>query len=132
MDMTLKRYAWRPNGVFSNLLLNDDSQFCVTLEHAYLGEDGGVTAKIPSGTYTCKRSMHELHGMTEPFETFQIMDVPGHDNILFHWGNFNKDSEGCVLLGRKDMIDMITDSRAMFSSFMKLHEGEDSFALTVI
>jgi hypothetical protein len=74
--------------------------------------------------------------MTEPFDTFEITDVPLHNNILFHPGNYNDDSEGCVLLGKAYGMKlnggkMIVNSRNAFDHFMYLQEGVDSFVLIV-
>lgn len=77
-----------------------------------------------------------MHGMTEDFETFEITGVPGHSNLLFHWGNFNQDSEGCILLGERTAEEgngeMITNSRAAFARFMGIQAGIGSFDLIVV
>ncbi len=138
MNMTLERTDFEADGILGILL--DDKDFFVahTLEHAYGtgAGDGSYTPKVPVGTYTCKRSPHRLHGMSVTFETFQLMDVPNHSNILLHWGNFNKDSDGCILLGQEVTTGpkgehMITNSRATFVKFMDLQDGVDTFTLTV-
>lgn len=85
--------------------------------------------------------MHRLHGMTEDFETFEVLGVPDFQGnpvtgLLFHWGNWNKDSEGCILTGEAETSSaqgmMVTASRDKFAAFMQLHEGEDTFQLTVL
>lgn len=117
-------------GIFGELLDEAGNLIAVTLEHAYL-VGGEWTAKIPPDTYVCGRGLHKLHGMTNFFETFQILEVPNCTNILFHWGNYNKDSEGCVLLGSARSVDMITHSRATWTVFMQMLEGERTFTLEV-
>lgn len=108
---------------------------CWTLDHAYpVGIGNDPEPKLYDGVFTCVRGPHRLHGMTEDFETFEITGVKGHTDILFHWGNWNKNSDGCVLTGRaliKGDPWMVTDSRDTFAEFMKLQEGVDSFQLTV-
>src|SRR5689334_19296677 len=103
MDLILVRKKIGADGVFGELLnaRNDESLF-VTLEHAYPSEDG-FWAKIPKGEYLCKRGVHQLHS-SQPFTTFEVMDVPNRYGILIHWGNWNSDSNGCILLG----IDILT------------------------
>ncbi len=106
----------------------------MTLEHAY--QEGELwLPKMKLGSYTCQRGMHRLNGMEQDFETFEITAVPGHTNILFHWGNWTKDSEGCVLLGEalaeSSEGEMITNSKATFAHFMERLAGVDSFTLTV-
>jgi len=128
--MKLIRTDFRPDGIFGKLLDDSGTQLAVTLEHSY-----NNLPKIPDGDYTCQRSQHRLHGMTQDFETFQVMNVPGHDNILFHWGNFNKDSEGCILLGESiaqtGPQEMITNSRASWQKFMDTLSGCQTFDLAV-
>jgi hypothetical protein len=135
MDLKLKRSSFTENGIFGLLLDQTGAIVCFTLEHAYENGDGTWEPKVPEGTYTCLRSMHQLAHMNSPFETFEIMDVPGHTDILFHCGNTNNDSEGCVLVGA--LIEQIllttqlVDSRKAFSKLMELEEGLDSFELTI-
>lgn len=73
--------------------------------------------------------------MAADFTTFEITGVAGHSNLLFHWGNFNADSEGCVLLGEAEVQaggrEMITASRAAFARFLASVAGRDTFALRV-
>jgi hypothetical protein len=133
MDLTLKRLQFRADGIFSDLKAGE-SLVAQTLEHAY--EGAGWVPKIPYGAFKCVRGAHRLHGMTEDFETFEITGVQSHTNLLFHWGNFNKDSEGCILLGRSiarapDQTQMVTESRESFARFMRLQEGVKEFTLTV-
>ncbi len=140
MNMILTDKAKEVDGIFGTLESEDGSFSCVTLQHAYdsgLG-DGSFAAKIPPGTYNCVRGQHHLLGMPAPFTTFEITGVPGHTNLLFHVGNFNEDSEGCVLLGRRiaprdppEIGNMITSSRNTFNAFMDLQIDVDSFTLTV-
>lgn len=134
MKLVLTRTAREYRGVFGTLVSDDGSFKCVTLEHAYPVFDGNFASKIAKGEYTCVRGMHRLEGMRDSFETFEITGVPGHSDILFHVGNTNIDSSGCVLLGKDILEDygnvkMITDSRITFEAFMKLMTGIDSFQL---
>lgn len=131
MNLRLFRKFFSHYGIFSVLLTDFDFQIAVTLEHSYLNEVSGFLPKIPDGTFLCVRGLHQLSNMKEPFETFEIMGVPGHTKLLFHAGNFNKDSEGCVLLGEKIQSNMITNSRLTFDKFMKLQDNVESFGLTV-
>src|SRR4051812_34647731 len=98
MNLKLVRKEFRQDGIFSELYDEQDNLIAHTLEHAYLlggkgpGEEGYTyIPKIPNGTFTCQRGPHRLHGMDHDFETFEITGVEGHDNLLFHWGNYNKD-----------------------------------------
>jgi hypothetical protein len=138
MNLTLKRDQYRKDGIYGRLLNDKDEQVAVTLEHAYdPNDEGSFAPKVPQGTYTCQRGQHQLAGMSAPFTTFEITGVPGHTGILFHRGNYNSDSEGCVLLGRDiatsnlDGTQMLTLSAITFTSFMCMLNGVDQFTLTV-
>lgn len=127
--LRLTRTQSLDSGIFS--ILEDENNVILahTLEHNFNG-----IPKVYNGTFICKRGTHKLsHG--SPFETFEITGVKGHSGILFHKGNFNKDSDGCVLLGdglaqSKDG-QMVTNSKATFDRFLLLLTGVDSFSLIV-
>ncbi len=133
--MKLVRTAFRPDGIFGRLYNDHGVPLAYTLEHAYAQTDGAWVPKLPNGEYKCVRGVHKLHNLV-PFETFEILGVKGHDNILFHAGNFDKDSEGCVLLGQAivkqaDGSEMITNSRHTFQDFMNGLHGVTEFQLMV-
>lgn len=127
----MKRQSSNSWGIVSTLTKDSDIVF-TTLEHAYQNPDKSYSPKIPHGTYTCVRGMHQLAHMAHPFETFEITGIVGHTNILFHVGNFNADSEGCVLLGQGLGNQMIIGSKVAFDTFMASLSGVDSFTLEVL
>jgi hypothetical protein len=138
VDLTLRRLQYRQDGIFSELLKDDGEQFCVTIEHAYPQNGHGFQPKLPDGVYVCERGEHRLEGMYKPFITFEIMNVPGHTGILFHVGNFNNDSNGCVCVGEmigqnpnENGAQIIFNSQRTFDKFIALQEGLNSFVLTV-
>jgi hypothetical protein len=143
MDLTLVRVELAVDGVFGFLkdALSGNALFH-TLEHAYVKgplddeEKWHYYSKFPDGKYTCVRGVHRLHSITGvPFETFQVTKVPGHSGILFHTGNFNADSQGCILLGlRRGVIGeqrALISSKVAFNKFMKMQADVDRFTLTV-
>lgn len=138
MNLTLQRTAYTKNGIFGQLTSDDGIKACVTLEHAYEQPDGSFQPKTPAGVFTCVRGQHQLEHMTKPFETFEITNVPGHTNILLHVGNYNNDSEGCVLVGIYVQTDdqgqfvCIKQSHAAFQHLMALQNGIDKFQLTIV
>ena len=112
------------NGIFGFIMICDHF-FCYTLEHSYEGK-----SKVPTGLYTCTRGNHILKS-GKSIETFEVMNVPGHSGILFHYGNYNSDSDGCILLGYSETPLMVKDSCDAFQGFMKEFDGIDSFTLMV-
>ena len=125
MTLTLTRTDFTPDGIFGELVDDKGKLSLVTLEHSYDNE-----TKLPDGTYTCLKGIHKLHDNV-PFEAYEVMNVPGHTGILLHVGNYNKDSNGCILLGMERDGIMIKHSMIAFSKFMGLLEKEESFTLIV-
>lgn len=101
--------------------------FCATT----WSSSSGWAAKIPAGKYTCKRGVHQLEGSHHSFETFEIMGVQGHSGLLFHAGNFDRDSAGCVLLGETTSPSMILNSARALHAFILAQDQLDSFQLVI-
>jgi hypothetical protein len=95
MNLVIKRDFYRTDGIYSTCFDENGDIVMVTLDHAY-GDN--PTPKVPPGEYTCKRGIH-THKDGTKYETFEVEGVSGHDNILFHVGNYGHDTEGCFLCG---------------------------------
>lgn len=130
MVLRLIRNVFESDGVLGILLNEDGVQLATTLEHSYNGRP-----KLPPGAYRCERGIHSLHSNPTPFETFEILNVPNCTGILFHVGNWNDDSNGCVLLGRLSISSekgsMIVGSRKTFERFLTELSDVSDFQLLV-
>ena len=122
----LHRVSILPDGCFG-VLMYDNVPFAVTLERTY---DPGNTVKIGLGNHECHRSRYNRGN----YDTFEIT-VPGHDRILFHKGNTELHSEGCVLVaesfstfGDKPGVALSAEG---FKEFMLRTRDVDSFILEV-
>lgn len=125
MTLTLTRDEFTADGIFSTLSDDKGKLVLSTLEHSF-----DNLPKIPDGTFTCMRGTHQLkHG--GPFETFEICGVAGHTGLLFHQGDYNADSDGCVLVGMDKEGTMITHSAIAFSKLMGFLDGLQTFTLIV-
>lgn len=135
MDLKINRTQYRSDGIFGEMSDSNGKVIAYTLEHAYLQDNGSYAPKVPVGIYTCKRGEHRLHGMVNDFTTFEITNVPNHTNILFHWGNWNNDSDGCCLLGAaivpSSKGQMITNSKVIFQEFMTKQINIVQFQITI-
>lgn len=137
-DLVLKTQRIGPEGAFSYLKDLAGNQIAVTAEHTYDQPDGSQMVKVPPGRYLCVRGVHTLNGR-DWFETFEITGVLGHKGILFHPGNTEFDSDGCVLTGRGFgelqvhglLMDAVLQSRDAFNDFMALQAGVQTFWLDV-
>jgi hypothetical protein len=132
MDLVLKRNQYREDGIFGEITDANGEVVALTLEHAFDDGADGWKALIPQGTYSCVRGEHYLHGMTKPFFTFEVSGVDGHAGLLFHWGNYNYQSSGCILLGDKVSNSMLLNSKITFQRFMDTQKGLLLFQLLVI
>ncbi len=87
-------------------------------------------SRIPGGFYKCVPYSGSKHK-----DVYQILDVPGRTAILFHVGNYEYETEGCILVGSGSCMMMgrpaITDSRAAFKMFKHLL-GNTMFELTIV
>lgn len=139
MNLKLTRSDFEASGIIGSLTDETEKEIAKTLEHAYDSGNGNgsYAPKLPSGVYKCVKGEHRLAHMASTFETYEITNVPGHTNILFHTGNYNNDSEGCVLLGNSVITQangelMLINSRSTFAKFISLEYGLDTFVLTVV
>lgn len=140
MDVTQVLKQYRKDGIFGELYDKLGSFICYTLEHAYnVGSDDEPkwSPKIALGVYRCVLGTHKLHNGV-PFRAFEIMDVPDFmgkpvTGCLFHIGNKDEDSEGCILTGEKEVIaggiEIIVHSKDAFDKFMAIQKFSD-FELT--
>lgn len=128
MIFTIKRVSTDKDGTFGVLLFNN-TPFAVTLERQWLNNKPSISC-IPAGNYICKRVNSPKFG-----DTFEITGVPGRTHILFHKGNVDNDSHGCVLIGEKFGIlgadSAILDSKGGFNEFMAILKDVDEFNLTI-
>ena len=112
------------------MLLIDGEIFCVTLENPWLKNVPYISC-IPIGIYRVDRVKSPTWGVT-----FQVKDVDGRTHILFHRGNVEANTEGCILLGRS--FGKLNDEPAVLISkttvkkFMAKMEGIDSFSLNIM
>lgn len=86
-------------------------------------------SRIPMGIYDCK----PYSGIK--FQNVYLVDgVPGRSSILIHWGNFEKDTDGCILVGLESgMLNgepAVMYSKKAFDYFKSL-VGDEKFALHV-
>tara|TARA_R110000772_G_scaffold76180_1_gene164772 strand:+ start:1748 stop:2137 length:390 start_codon:yes stop_codon:yes gene_type:complete len=98
-----------------------------TLENPWQNNEPYVSC-IPEGDYICKRVDSPRYG-----NTFQVQDVEGRTHILFHWGNYERNTLGCILVGLTQIPskDMIGSSRKGFAKFIKHTQGVNEFTLTI-
>ena len=110
-------------------LLICNKAFCVTLEPA--DQDNAPNHScIPASQYLCQRCESLRFG-----ETFKVLNVPKRTDILFHRGNTDDDTTGCIILGitwgNLSGDRAVLNSGKSFESFMDALKDHDEFILTI-
>lgn len=125
----LIRVVYIPDGTFGVLFDYDNSPICLTLEREWRNNEKNISC-IPRGKYVCKRVESPKFG-----DTFEVLDVPGRSHILFHKGNIEDDSHGCVVTGLKPGRYKgkvaVKFSKKAFGNFMNLLNPDDWFELEI-
>ena len=84
---------------------------------------GGYKAKImPSGV-----------SKKAPYPHIEVMGTEPRTDILFHRGNYVKDTKGCILPGMGFIADkpMVTNSRVAMDAIMSWLQGETEIELII-
>jgi len=116
MRLVLQR-IWDTNAecIIGSLYV-DDAVECFTLELPLSFEGcANVHNKtcIPAGQYTVQRLFSPHFNRMMP----HIVPVPDRDNIMIHFGNTAKDTDGCILVGEHRLSDtMIGNSLDAFEA----------------
>jgi hypothetical protein len=66
-------------------------ELCRTLENPF--RTVIKDSAIPNGVYTCVKDD------TGKFKFYKVLNVPNRKNIEIHQGNYEDDTEGCILVG---------------------------------
>lgn len=126
MRLTVIRIANRPTYCIGKLYI-DGKYFCDTLEDVDRGLDDamdeqtikklkvkGETA-IPTGIYQVLLTYSPKYKRIMPL----INNVKGYSGIRIHSGNTNKDTEGCLLVGKNKEVGKVLESRITYNALFK-------------
>ena len=69
---------------------------------------------IPAGTYKIAFASSPRFNTVTP----RVLAVPGFTAIEIHWGNFPRDTHGCLLVGQTRAPDFVGNSREAFHALM--------------
>jgi len=128
MKVTLLRIE-RTEKITLGVLMIDEEIFCVTLENPWKNNKVNESC-IPADIYICKRYESNKYG-----DTYLVKDVEGRTWILFHWGNFVSNTDGCILLGESYTYingeKAIGSSKKAFLAFIDKLGEVDNFILEI-
>lgn len=127
-SLTLKRVATNEDGTFG-VLIDELVPFALTLELPWKNNEQNVSC-IPSGLYICSKIVSPKFGVT-----YTITEVPDRTNILFHKGNIDVDTQGCVIVGEQfeylKYKVAVLNSKKGFDEFMSRTGSRPQFALLI-
>lgn len=126
MVLTLKRTHHLPEATLGQLFIEDVTTDPIyTLENPEREKD----SRIPAGEYQCKP-----YSGTKYKDVYIVQNVPGRTAILIHWGNTEKDTLGCILIGNRlgqlNGEPAVLQSKRCFERFRSLI-GKNEFKLRV-
>ncbi|AUG27106.1 hypothetical protein BOI81_02175 [Campylobacter coli] len=135
----IRRYTGKTCVIGKFKVLDDEEKIlfeCFSLEEDKEGLESGKDLRIPEGNYNLKRHSpsrfeNTLRSITKKDDDTMINvyndDVPSSRAILIHWGNTNKDTQGCILLGhtKDNNNESIGQSRQACKEFYDLMYKQD-------
>jgi hypothetical protein len=130
MLLTLHRYCYGFKHTLGTISQpNDTVWYLVTMEPPwYLNVPN--RSCIPEGTYLLKPHTSLLHG-----QTWEVTNVPGRSDILFHTGNFSSQTEGCIMPGTYEkVIDgrlAVANSAIAMGQLLRLLADDSSHTLEI-
>ena len=122
MNITLNRIAKKSKYTIGKLYI-DGEYFCDTIEDADRGltqtmTDAQIKSKkvygqtaIPTGTYRVIISYSNKFKRQMPL----LLNVPGFLGIRIHSGNTEKDTEGCLIVGKNKVVGKVIESKPTFA-----------------
>lgn len=105
MIITITRLFHDDKATIGKLFI-DGKEECWTLEDTFKLKKIYGQTRIPSGSYKIRvrnfGRIHEKYKQKFDFHkgTLELLNVPNFSDILIHIGNTDKDTEGCILLGK--------------------------------
>lgn len=94
---------------------------CDTLEDEFRDIKVYSETRIPAGSYKIELVNSPKFSPRYGHLMLWITNVPNFEGILIHPGNTEKDTSGCILLGRRDQLTAtLVDSRTTYDSIYKI------------
>ncbi|EOI0599488.1 DUF5675 family protein [Campylobacter jejuni] len=139
MKVTInRRYTGKTCVIGKFKVLDDDKILfeCFSLEEDKEGLESGKDLRIPEGNYNLRRhtpsrfenTLREITGKNDD-EMINVYnnEVPSSRAILIHWGNTDKDAQGCILLGltKDNNNESVGQSRQACKEFYDLMHGKN-------
>lgn len=148
MKLKLKRIALRDTYTIGRLYI-DDVYFCDTLEDKVrdLNKNGkfdngekkvyGETA-IPYGTYkvdmntVSPRFKNRVWAKPYGGKIPRLLNINSFEGVLIHPGSSDRDTSGCILIGKNTIVGKLTQSQATFHKLMSKLKGQKDITIEIV
>ena len=129
-SLRLTRITTHPKqGTFGALTI-DGTPFSVDLEPSNMDNKKFLSC-IPEGRYMIRPIVSPKFG-----KTWEVVDVPDRENIMFHAGNWAFNTDGCIILaqhfGKLHGRWAVLNSGNTFKAFLSTMDGEKEAELTIV
>ena len=155
MKLFLKRIAKKKEYTIGKLYI-DNVYFCDTIEDTDRGLDQSMTEQqvrsikipgktaIPTGTYkinmnivSSKFGNKTFYKQTCNGKLPRLMEVVGYQGVLIHSGNTQRDTDGCLLVGKNKKVGMVLESKETFAKLVKeylipANKRNESITITIL
>lgn len=141
MELKIDRHFKGADYTIGKLYINGE-YFCDTLEDTVRDLNTqlkipGLTA-IPAGTYRVNMDTVSPRFSSKAAYKFcagklpRLENVPHFQGILIHIGNYPRDTDGCILVGRNTVKGAVMNSTETFKSLMeKLLTDKDNITIEI-
>lgn len=148
MKLILKRIALRDTYTIGKLYI-DGVYFCDTLEDKVrdLNKNGkfdngekkvyGETA-IPYGTYkvdmntVSPRFKNRVWAKPYGGKIPRLLNINSFEGVLIHPGSSDRDTSGCILIGKNTIVGKLTQSQATFHKLMSKLKGQKDITIEIV
>ena len=152
MHIISERIAKRSTYTISNMYI-DGVKFCNVLEDTDRGLTQDTPLKdiqkikvygktaIPTGTY--KVTLDVVSPKFSKYKQYKfcngklprLLDVPGFNGILIHIGNTEADTDGCLMVGKNNVVGKVTEStvtfKALYAKMQEAVENGEEITITI-
>ena len=115
MELKLIRETRTDDSTIGKMYINE-------IYHCYTLEDKERAVKVQNVTAIPKGKYEVIVNFSNRFQQQMplLLNVPNFEGVRIHWGNYSKDTEGCILLGTSKSVNMIGNSRVAYAKFMSI------------